>query len=101
MPEPWGMLHTTLLKTEPELALHNTSARLCRDLAERCGVAVAILSIDIEIGIARLRMVQDVLRIEANLKTLGFRDLESLSQIGIEAPLSQTYDRPVPQITLL
>src|SRR5688572_30825667 len=71
--------HLTLEQTSATLAGHLTKRRTAVD-AERCALGCEVWR----------WMVQDILRIEPHRQALGLRNLESLAQVGIEAPAAQT-----------
>ena len=83
-----------LLEAQSHLRLHDSAAGLVGDRAEVGGF-------DGQGGIARLWMVQHILGVNAELETLGFGNLESLSEVGIEAPAAQTNNGVVAQVAFL
>src|ERR1041385_4440942 len=87
------------LERESHLPLHRAAAALGSELTERDPSAESW--VNRQIRIRRLRMIQDVQCIETNLQTLGFRNPESLAEVGIEAITAQTHNRVIPKVSSL
>ena len=86
------------LDVQTERCLEQTTTGLWRiacDLPERVRV------VDAEVRICRLRVVEDILRVEANHEVLRFRDSERLAQVRIETVTAQTNDGVLPQCSPL
>ena len=87
-PEVW-------LEVQTELRLEQTSARLPGYLPKgdrRTESRIVNRKARTLPSELRLRVVQDILRVEANLEVLRFRNSECLAQICIETVTAQTDD---------
>src|SRR5215813_7384625 len=90
------------LESQPKLTLKRAASSLCRNLAPRkCCTGSEARRVDIQTGGARLRVVQHVERVSANLKTLGLRESERLRQVRVEAPDRKSFDHVLTQVAAL
>src|SRR5262245_48502276 len=95
------------LEHEPKLSLEYAASDLLRELSPGNCRTCREVWVDgqirhaLVIHISRLRVIQHVERIHAELQALRFRHLERLREVRIESPDRQTLNDVLPQIPSL
>ena len=85
-------LRVALSEGEPHLRLELPVLRIFRGVS---GDQAEVRAGDGQSRRARLRMIQDVARIQAEFQRLGFRDCEDFPHVGVESPGSRQIHGPL------